>query len=270
MASIAEHPSTAAILTLSFTAGTWIVSFLSAVHGGIWERVASYTPAAMVAEFQHGLIRLNVVLVALILTAAGLGFAAIWMRLGVAAARRWRESAVLIGIAAVIAAACTLATPSWDASESRGNSFPEADEQALRQIHEPLRIDVYLAPEDPRRADFEHRALSKLRRVKPRVDVKYESSTSIGLFEQTNPHYGEIWYRCGGRSATSRATTAENALESIYSVCGVAAPVEGGEDVFRGHPLAVAPKGAAAVFYIFWPIVTACAALVARRKYYGW
>src|SRR5262249_34594157 len=54
-AAIAEHPSTAAIATLSVTVGTWILNFIAAVHGGVWERAAAYTPTAMVAEFQHGL-----------------------------------------------------------------------------------------------------------------------------------------------------------------------------------------------------------------------
>src|SRR4030095_2459520 len=64
MASISDHPSTAAILTLTVTVGTWIVNFVAAIHGGVWERAAAYTPTAMVAEFQHGLIRLDVVLLA--------------------------------------------------------------------------------------------------------------------------------------------------------------------------------------------------------------
>src|SRR5437764_727464 len=99
-ASIAEHPSTAAILTLSVTVGTWILNFIAAVHGGAWERAAGYTPTAMVAEFQHGLVRLDVLLAAAIVTVFGLGLAAIWMRLGVAVGRRTYES-----IAAAAAAA---------------------------------------------------------------------------------------------------------------------------------------------------------------------
>lgn len=35
MAALAEHPATAAILTLSVTVGTWILNFIAAVHGGI-------------------------------------------------------------------------------------------------------------------------------------------------------------------------------------------------------------------------------------------
>src|ERR1700704_6924367 len=81
MASISDHPSTAAILTLSVTVGTWIINFVAAVQGGIWERAAGYTPTAMVAEFQHGLIRLDVVLIASALILTGLALAAIWMRL---------------------------------------------------------------------------------------------------------------------------------------------------------------------------------------------
>ena len=53
-ASLTDHPSTAAIVTLSVTVGTWIINFIAAVQGGVWERAAGYTPTAMVAEFQHG------------------------------------------------------------------------------------------------------------------------------------------------------------------------------------------------------------------------
>ena len=81
------------------------------------------------------------------------------------------------------------------------NSFPQADEAALENVHSPLYMEVNLAPEDPRRADLEHKAIAKLRRVLPKVHVSYQSATSIGLFEQTSPHYGEIWYEIEGRTA---------------------------------------------------------------------
>ena len=42
----------------------------------------------MVAEFQHGLVRLDVVIAALALIASGLGLAAIWVRLGAPVGRR--------------------------------------------------------------------------------------------------------------------------------------------------------------------------------------
>ena len=265
-AAIAEHPSTAAILTLGVTVGTWIVNFVAAVHGGAWERVADYTPTAMVAEFQHGLIRLDVALIASALVVAGLGLSAIWMRIGVSVRRRVYESMTLGALAAAVIFACALIRPSWDLSENRANSFSQADEAALGRIHEPLSIEAHLAPEDPRRFDLEHQALSKLRRVIPRLQVQYVSATSIGLFEQTSPNYGEIWYDLGGRRRMSRMTTAEGVLETIYSLAGVDPPREDDEGVFRGHPLAAEPKGAGAVFYGIWPALIVAGAFFSRRK----
>ena len=265
-AAVTEHPSTAAILTLSVTVGTWILNFIAAVQGGIWERAAGYTPPAMVAEFQHGLIRLDVVLVTLVFVAAGFTLAAVWLRLGVGVRRRAYESVALGAVTAAIVSACSLATGSWDTSENRINSFSEADEEALERIHSPLSVEVHLAPEDPRRADLDHKAIAKLRRVLPKVQVRYVSATSIGLFEQTSPHYGEIWYEIAGRREMTRATTAESALETIYQLSGVAPPVENDDARFRGHPLAVPPRGAAAVFYGIWPALVVAGALFMHRR----
>jgi ABC-type transport system involved in multi-copper enzyme maturation permease subunit len=265
--ALTEHPSTAAILTLGVTIGTWIVSLFSAVQGGLWERIAGYTPAAMVAEFQHGLLRLDTLLVGLLLILAGLAFAACWMRLGVPVKRRAWESAGIGALAVCGIFASTLLHASWDSSEARSNSFPEADEQALSRIHGPLQIQAHLAPEDPRRLDLEHRALSKLRRVMPSVKVQYISNSSIGIFEQTNPGYGEIWFDLGGRRTMSRMTTAEGVLEAIYSLAGVTPPVEKEEEVFRGHPLAVAPQGAGIVFYVVWPALTVVSGILVRRRF---
>jgi ABC-2 type transport system permease protein len=265
-AAIADHPSTAAILTLSATVGTWIVSFVAAVHGGIWERVAGFTPTAMVDQFQHGLVRLDVLLIALALAVAGLAVAAIWIGIGTPIRRRAAVSVALGAAAAAAIALCAHARSSWDLSENRGNSFSEADEATLRAIRAPLRIEVHLAPEDPRRADVDRRAISKLERVMPNLRVDYVSATSIGLFEQTNPHYGEIWYEMNGRMTTSRATTAEGVLESIYEVAGIKAPDEADADVFRGHPLTARPTGAPFVFYVAWPVAIAVAAFAVSNR----
>jgi ABC-2 type transport system permease protein len=265
-AAVAEHPSTAAILTLGVTVGTWIVNFIAAARGGWWERVAGYTPTAMVAEFQHGLVRLDATLVALALVLSALAFAAIWLRTGVPVRRRSWESAALVALASAAIAAAAAARPSWDLSENRANSFSVAEEAALRRVSAPLRIEAHLAPEDPRRFDLDNRAVRKLRRVLPALDVQYISATSIGLFEQTSPHYGEIWYDLGGRRSMSRVTTAEGVLESIFDLAGVAPAAETNNDIFRGHPLAVPPVGAGWIFYAIWPAAVLASWLVLHRR----
>ncbi|MEI6668747.1 MAG: hypothetical protein WCP29_11375 [Acidobacteriota bacterium] len=264
--SVARHPSTAAILTLGVTVGTWILNFIAAVQGGWWERAAGFTPTAMVDQFQHGLVRLDATLVAVVLIASGLGLAAIWFRTGMSERRRAAESVALglVGVVAVLLA--SLSTLSWDLSEARANSFPVVDETAIRSITAPLRIEVHLAPEDPRRVDLDRRALRKLKRVLPSVDVRYISATSIGLFEQTNPQYGEIWYDLGGRRAMSRVTTADGVLEAIYDLARITPPAESDEALFRGHPLAVPPRGANWVFYGLWPVAVVAAGWFVHRR----
>ncbi len=266
-AAIAENPSTAAILTLSVTVGTWILNFIAAVQGGVWERAAAYTPTAMVSEFQHGLVRLDLVLAAATLFAAGLGIAAAWIRIGVPVARRTAESAAVAAGAFGVLALCSLLPASWDLSEARINSFSRPEEQALSRIHAPLRMEVHLAAEDPRRVDLERKALPKLRRALPRVDVRYVAATSTGLFEQASAHYGEVWYELGDRRTMSRSTTVDGVLEAIFDVAGITPPVEDEDDVFRGHPLAVPPRHAGLIFYGAWPALTlACAFLASRGR----
>ena len=264
-AAATDHPSTAAIVTLSVTVGTWVLNFIAAVQGGVWERAAGYTPTAMVAEFQHGLVRFDVLLTAAALVAFGLALAAIWMRLGVSIHRRLYESIAAGALTAAAILTFTFVTASRDFSENRMNSFPEPDEAILTRIREPLRIEAHLAAEDPRRVDLERRALSKLRRVMPRVEVRYVANTTTGIFEQTARQYGEVWYDLGGRRAMSRTTTADGVLETIYSLAGVTPPQES-ERVFRGHPLAVPPRRAGAVFYGIWPALVAAAGIFIRRR----
>jgi ABC-2 type transport system permease protein len=266
-ASATEHPSTAAIVTLAVTVGTWVLNFVAAVQGGWWERAAGYTPTSMVAEFQHGLVRLDVVLIAIVLAIGGLGFAAVWTRLGLSISRRMYESSALACVVTALVLASTFVTASRDLSENRGNSFSRADEEALEQIRGPLKIEVHLAPEDPRRVDLDRRGLSRLKRVLPDTKIEYVSATSIGLFEQTAPGYGEVWYELGGRRAMSRTMTTEGVLETIYDVAGIPPPKDTDEIPFRGHPLAVPPRGAATVFYVAWPVLVAAGGFLARRSH---
>jgi hypothetical protein len=220
----------------------------------------------MVAAFQHGLVQLDVVLVATALCLAGLTIGAVWTRLGVAIRRRTFESVAVGALAAAAIFAAALVNVSWDTSENRANSFPRGDEIALKRIRTPLRIEAHLAPEDPRRVDLERHALSKLRRVMPRLQVQYVAATTTGLFEQTAAHYGEIWYELGGQRAMSRVTTAEGVLETIFELAGVTPPAETDDEIFRGHPLAVPPRGAAAVFYGIWPALIVAGAFFVRRR----
>ncbi len=264
-AALAEHPSTAAILVLAFTVGTWVLSFVAAFQGGIWEQIVSYTPSEMLQTFRRGLVRLDLMLAMLALIAAALVMAASWIRLGVPVRRRAAESVAIIGVAAVLGFGASLARPSWDISENERNSFAEAEEALLENIAAPLKIEAHLAPEDPRRFDLERQTLSKLRRTMPNVTVEYVSGTSTGLFEQADTHYGEIWYDLAGKRAVGRTTTTDGVLDAIYELAGIQSPQED-ESGHRGHPLAAQPTGAAALFYVIWPLAVLGLGLFLHRR----
>jgi len=167
--------------------------------------------------------------------------------------RKLIESLGVAVVTVLFASAASLARPSWDVSENERNSFAESHAVVLSKLTAPLRIEAYLAPEDPRRFDLEQQTFSKLRRTMPDVKINYISATATGLFEQAKERYGEIWYDLGGKRTVGRATTTDAVLDAIYELAGVQPPLES-EFGRRGHPLAAEPVGAVALFYIVWPL----------------
>ena len=80
-----------------------------------------------------------------------------------------------------------------------------------------------------------------------RTRAPQQSDRSVGA------HYGEIWYDLGGKRTVGRSATTDGVLDAIYELAGVQPPQES-EIGHRGHPLAAEPTGAAAVFYVIWPL----------------
>lgn len=256
IAAMTDHPSTAAIIALAFTIGTWVIDFAAAMAGGIWVTASEYTPASAVAAFQHGLLQTHVVAIEAIAIGAALAVAAIGIQSGRPARDRALRSIGIAASAIVLAMGAARLGGSWDASDSRMNSFSEAEEQALASLPTPLRIDVHLAPQDPRRRQFERGPLAKLRRAVRALDVRYTSRTGSGLYEQTDAGYGDIRYTLGDRSTTTRVMTDEGALEAVFDVAPVAAPPDA-DEAYPGYPFTGRPAGTAIVFYGLWPALVA-------------
>jgi hypothetical protein len=265
-AAIAESAASAAIVTLGFTLGTWALDFLAAGRGGWWQTLAAYTPTAALRVFEHGQLKLATALVMLALGAGGVALAIIWLHSG------RRLPAKLIGSLAIVlviffaAWLASTARASWDFSEDRRNSFSRADEATLKQIREPLRVTVYLAPEDPRFTDLERSILNKLKRVLPRVDIEYAAGSRTGLFEGAEDHYGEVWYELGRERAMIQSTTEPIVLEELYQLAQLSPPEPVDEAVYPGYPLAVRPAGAGWIFYGLLPVVICVSWILIRYR----
>ena len=254
-AALAENAASAAIVTLGFTVGTWALDFVAAGRGGFLQQLAAYTPTATLRFFEHGLFQLNIFVAMLALGVAGFALATIWLHTG----RTWRfrllGTLTLALVLAVLMVSANGVRASWDASENRRNSFSRADEAALSQIQQTLRITVFLSPEDPRLTDYEQNVLRKLRRVLPQLEVDYSSTSRTGLFEKPEDHYGEIWYEMRGQKSMERSTIEEVVLEQIYKLAAITPPARSEENAFSGYPLAVRARGAAWLFYGLWPLM---------------
>src|SRR5690349_6427602 len=98
-ASLTDNAATAAVVTLALTLGSWALDFIAQVRGGVALALDAYTPESALRVFESGEIRVAIVLVTLILAAAAIALAFVWLHPG----RTWR--ARTIGTTGIIAAA---------------------------------------------------------------------------------------------------------------------------------------------------------------------
>jgi ABC-type transport system involved in multi-copper enzyme maturation permease subunit len=264
--AIANGAASAAIATLGFTVGTWALEFIAAGRGGALQKLASYTPTAALRVFEQGELRLATVLVTVAIGLAGFALAAVWLHPGRPIRYRLIAGAATLLLFTLAVTAASRLRPAWDLSENRRNSFSAADETALARIRQPLRVTVFLSPEDPRLMDLDRNILAKLARILPDVEIVHAAHSRTGLFEAGGDRYGEVWYQLAGRKSMTRSTTEPIVLDNLYQLARVPPPVRR-ESEFPGHPLPATPSGAAVLYYAIWPLAIAIAGWLHLRNW---
>ena len=265
-AAFATSAASAAIVALTVTLGTWALDYVAAARGGVIASVAAYTPSAALRVFEHGELRVATVLILATLGIGGVIAATVWLREGEPVSRRVRDTVIVLVAIVALCMGFARVRSSRDVSEDRRNSFPRADESALRAIDAPLHVTVYLAAEDPRLVDLERGVLAKLRRTMNEVDVTYAARGRSGLFERPDQHYGEIWYQLGDRREMTRSTTDEIVLETIYRLAGRAAPPAEDEKSYPGYPLTARMSVVPWLFFAAWPLFVVLTWWAGRRR----
>jgi ABC-2 type transport system permease protein len=252
-AAVTRQAASAAIVTLAVTIGAWALDFTAATRGGAWVTVAAFTPSSALRTFEQGLVRADVVAVTLLVSAAGLMIAAVWMSPGVPPRRRAASTVLAISLCAVCVNAGSRLHSSWDVSEDRRHSFSAADEAALRALPGLLTIEIHLGPEDPRLADLRREILERLERVVPKLRVEYVGAGGTGLFASADPAYGEIWYALGGKRVMLKSAIEPVVLAMLYQLAGSPRPAGTDAESYSGHPLQSDAPGSALVFFMLWP-----------------
>lgn len=237
-ASVADSAATAAIITLAFTIGSWVLDFTLAGQPGILERISRLSLTLVLRPFEQGLLSIGVVAGVVGVICGFAALASVWVRPGISVQNKLlRSAACLLATTLIILGASQLKT-SFDVTEDRRNSFSVADARALAKLTESLVITVHLAPEDPRYVDVQRNVLSKLQRVMPNLTIRLASGRQSFGAQTSDDRYGEIEFAYGSRSDTTRSTSSREIVPLIYALAGVEppAPIVGAD--YPGYPLA--------------------------------
>lgn len=266
-AAIAENASSAAVIALGVSLAAWALDFVASVQGGVVAQVARFTPEAVLRTHEQGELDARV-LAAVAAAAIALFFlSALFLRPG----RRvgWRARRAVITAVGLTAAAVLLwripqRHTSADLSEDRRNSLEAADAAALSRLSGALHVEAKLGPQDPRLVDLQRNVLHKIAR-EMHVTFRSTALTSTGMFESPGEGYGEVWYEWNGRRQMTRSTTVPIVLETIYGLTGTHASAPRDSATYSGYPLVAAPRGAAILFYVVWPLLVLGTWMTIRR-----
>ena len=264
-ASVSESAATAAIITLAFTIGSWVLDFTVAGHPGPLEWVARLSLTQALHTFEQGLLSAGLVVG---IGAAVCGFAAlatVWLPPGTPIRSKILRSTASIFATALILGLATQIKLSTDVTEDQRNSFPTADQRLLATLTEPLIVTVHLAPEDPRYADLQRNVLGKLERVLPNLSIRLAAGWQSLAANAGDDSYGEVEYTYGGRSDISRSSSPREILPLLYGLARVAlpAPIPGAD--YPGYPLVANGQVALLWFFCGLPLFIGLAWWRSRR-----
>ncbi len=267
-AAVAESASSAALLALACTLGSWVLDF-AAAGGNSWlAKISGLSLTALLKPFEQGLLVWRVV-GGIAVTAAGLfALTLLWWHPGRPLLLKLRGTAAVLVACAALFVPVRQVSASVDLTEDQRHSFSPGVRTALQQFRETLRITVYLAPEDPRMMDFNRSILAKLRRVLPRTEVVNPEADQPAMFRTgEDPNYGLAIYEVGLRRAESHSTSPEEVLPLLWNLAGVPPPAADDPATYPGYPLVVNSSWAAEwIFYALWPALSFVGWLLFSRR----
>jgi ABC-2 type transport system permease protein len=251
-AAVSESAATAAIVTLAFTIGSWVLDFTVAGRPGLFEWFALLSLTQTLRPFEQGLLSIGLALGIATVIAGFAALATVWLPPGVPIRTKMVRSLACVVAVAVVLAAIAHLRLAFDVSADRRNSFSLADERALAKLTAPLLITARFIPEDPRYIDLTRNVLAKLERAMPDVSIRLTGSRQSPTGDES---YGEVTYDYGGRTDTSRSTSPREILPLLYDLAGVPRPEPVQEAEFFGYPLVVEPAYALPWFFAALPLL---------------
>src|SRR5258705_1602122 len=264
-ASVSESTATAAIVTLAFTIGSWVLDFTVAGRPGVLEWIARLSLTQVLRTFEQGLLSASLVVGIGTAVCGFAALAAVWLPPGVQIRDKVIRS---IACAFAVALALGLTTQvkfTLDVTEDRRNSFPAADQGLLASLARPLVATVHLAPEDPRYADLQRNVLAKLERAMPNVSIRLSAGQQGLAASIGDDRYGEVGYTYVARADVSRSTSPREILPMLYGLAGASPPAPAPGSDYPGYPLVAGRSVALLWFFVGLPLCIALAWWWSRR-----
>lgn len=254
-AAATESAATAAIVTLAFTLGFWVLDFAAAAGPAWLMALGEISPTQALKQFERGVLSVPH---ALGLAALGLGSVAIAISVlhpGHTRRRKVGRSLVAGLVLAAALASASLAHVARDVSDDRRNSFNAADEIALASMDQELTITIHLSRGDSRAREFSSNMLDKLGRTVSDLEVRWAEVDDVGPFAAAqDEQYGLIVYEYAGRQAESRSNSPREILPLLHELAGTrVSSVETRR--YSGYPLVADVDAAAIWFYGLLPIL---------------
>jgi hypothetical protein len=268
-AAISDTLSTAAMICLSATLGSWVLDFAASGKEGWLGALGNWSMTDMLRQFESGLLSSDSIISFLTLSALFFILASVWLHPGHRLYHKIRTS-VLRVIFILIAALGVMYIPQFsaisDVTENRKHSFNPADERALRQMREPLKITIHLSSQDSRLYDFKHGVLSRLRRIVPDLEVAFAEIQSAGLFSAPeNDTYGRIIYEYAGKQDQSYSNSPSEILPLLHALAGKQVTPDPMPD-YAGHPLVADASDSQWWFYVFLPLLFLSGGYLSRHS----
>jgi hypothetical protein len=258
-ASVSESAATAAIVTLAFTIGSWVLDFTVAGHPGVLEWIARLSLTQVLRTFEQGLLSAGLIWGIGTAVCGFAAMAAVWLPPGVQVRDKAIRSIVVVLAASIALGLATQVKFTLDVTEDRRNSFPAADQRLLASLAQPLIVTAHLVPEDPRYADLQRNVLAKLERAMPNVSIRLAAGQQGLASSASDDRYGEVEYTYGVRSDVSRSTSPREILPMLYGLAGVSPPAPAPGSDYPGYPLVAIGQAALPWFFFGLPLCIALA-----------
>jgi hypothetical protein len=263
-AAIADSSATAAIITLAFTIGSWVLDFTLAGNPGLLGSISRLSLTQALRTFEQGLLSIGLVVGILAAICGFAALAAVWLPPGTAIRAKLLRSFICIIVTGAVVTIATRLPLVSDVTEDQRNSFSSADARALASLTKPLTVIVHLAPEDPRYVDLNRNVLAKLERIMPNVTIRLASDRP-GRASGQDESYGEVEYVYGERTDISRSTSHREVLPLLYALAGREIPRPQPSAEYPGYPLDANAEPALAWFFGALPALIVCAWWWSRR-----